>query len=431
MNARQAAYHILKSVFDEHRLVTDFHGRFLSAVRDERDRRLAVEIVYGVCRYRGRLDYVLARYADQKKTHPDIWLLLQCGAYQLLFLTRTPDYAVINETVSLARQYRGQRATGFVNAVLKRIAQEREQVTFPGPDNLKAFITANLSFPYWLGMKWISQYGHETGIRIMKNLNIRRPLVFRKFGASVPMEQDLVFHPAPHLENAVEANAPIYLMRAGNYYVMNEASQLIAELLLQAPGDWALDAAASPGGKGLILASEGQVKQVVFNDIAPNRINRVLENSRDLQIPILTPVCSDMTRPPFRPGMFDVVLLDAPCTGTGTLAGHPELKWLRKPGDLHGRTVLQRNLLAACYTLLKPGGVLLYSVCSLEKEEGESIVLDFLADTGDARLEDPFQYADPKIRERFAGFLTASDMLRVLPDRHLDGFFAALIRKSP
>ncbi|PJB77161.1 MAG: hypothetical protein CO090_09275, partial [Acidobacteria bacterium CG_4_9_14_3_um_filter_49_7] len=158
MNPRGIAWYILKQVFNEHKLITDMYLYIFEQVSDERDRRLVVEIIYGTCRFRGRLDHILTRFANQKRTEPEIWLLLASAAYQILFLTRTPDYAIINDTVTVAKEaFNGnKKKSGFINAVLKKVAREKDSFTFPTSERLQEFIEHNLSFPYWLGMKWIS-----------------------------------------------------------------------------------------------------------------------------------------------------------------------------------------------------------------------------------------------------------------------------------
>ncbi len=432
MNPRGIAWYILKKVFNERKLITDNYPFLFENVQDERDRRLVVEIVYGTCRFRGRLDYVLSHYANPKRTEPEIWLLLASAAYQILFLTRTPDYAIINETVTLAKQaFQGSRKkSGFINAVLKKLSREKDNLSFPGPENFREFVEHNLSFPYWLGMKWLADYGKEQAIQMMKALNFRKPVVFRCFNGLESFGAQYRFHPTPYIDGSFEANVPIYLIRAGSCYVMNESSQLVAELFRNFSGRWVLDAAASPGGKGFILQSIKGIKNVVFNDIAEKRLQKVLENSRDLAVPVPLAVQSDFMKPAFEKESFNAILLDAPCTGTGTISGHPELKWIRKPGEIGSRARLQNQMIRNAFQLLKRGGILVYSTCSLEREEGEDVVFDFVAGESEAKLIDPFSFSGEKLKENFRNFITREKTLRIFPDKYLDGFFVAMMQKK-
>ncbi len=429
MNVREATYQVLLKVFQEESLITEHYPFLFGKLKDDRDRRLAVELLYGTCRQKGRLEYVLQQFADRRKTEKKLWLLLLVGAYQLLYLSRTPDYAAINETVGIARHHFGSKRAGFVNAVLKRIAGSRERLSYPGEEDLEAYIRHNLSFPYWLGMRWISQYGRETAIEIMKAMNLHKPVVFRCFGNIESSVSSGTLRPAPYIRQAFETDLPIDVMRANQCYVMNESSQLVAELLRHYRGTYIVDAASSPGGKGLIVHSFNNAEAVIFNDVSPDRMDRILENARDLGRNILTPVASDMRRPAFRTESIDAVLLDAPCSGTGTLSGHPELKWIRNASDIQKRRAVQQDLLEKSFDLVKPGGVLVYAVCSMEREEGEDVVLDFVSRNHRARLISPFRFADPEVAEKFGRFTAAGPALRILPDNYLDGFYIAVVEK--
>lgn len=430
MNTRETAYQILLRVLEQKSLISDHHAELARRVTDERDRRLAVELMYGVCRHRGRLEYALKGFADPRKTDRRLWILLLMGTYQLLQLSRTPDYAAINETVETAKRRFGTRQAGFVNAVLKRLVRERNRLSYPEREDLNGYIEHNLSYPSWMGLRWVSQYGREQALGIMAAMNLRKPIVFRGFGSQAELRNSDVCHATPYLKDAVESDLSIEEMRRSGCYVMNESSQLAAELLRNFQGDWVLDAASSPGGKGLILNSFAGIGEVVFNDISPERILRILENAGDLGQNILTPVASDIGRPPFRVGSFDAVLLDAPCSGTGTISGHPELKWIRTVQDIQRRPGMQRNLLTRCFDLLRVGGILVYAVCSLEREEGEDVILNFVAERSDAHLISPFRFADPDVAHAFASFETTGPALRVLPDQYLDGFYLAVMEKA-
>ena len=429
MNVRQIAFAILKKIYKEHKLATEVYPYYLDNIEDERDKRLVLEIVYGVNRFKGRLEYVLSKFANKNRTEEDIWLLMLTGVYQLLFLTRTPAYAIIHQTVDVAKKL-NPKVSGFVNAVLKNVSRNKNSITFPARENLADFIQYTLSFPLFLGMKWIADYGEDNAIEIMKSLNLKKPVVFRCFKDVKPLKKDYIVHKTPYIEGSYHGNIPIYIIRAAECYIMNEASQLAPELLRNFKGEFALDAASSPGGKGFLLKSFENFEEVIFNDVTKERIDKILENSRDLMLEIPSITMSDFTKPAFRENSFDAIILDAPCSGTGTISGHPEIKWIRSPQNLTSKVNVQKEMLKNAFNTVKKGGVIIYSVCSMEKEEGEAIVSDFVSSVENAKLINPFEYSSENIRNSFSKFYKEGVGLRILPDKFLDGFFVSAIRKE-
>ncbi len=429
MNVRQIAFAILKKIYKEHKLATEVYPYYLDNIEDERDKRLVLEIVYGVNRFKGRLEYVLSKFANKNRTEEDIWLLMLTGVYQLLFLTRTPAYAVIHQTVDVAKKL-NPKVSGFVNAVLKNVSRNKNSITFPTRENLADFIQYTLSFPLFLGMKWIADYGEDNAIEIMKSLNLKKPVVFRCFKDVKPLKKDYIVHKTPYIEGSYHGNIPIYIIRAAECYIMNEASQLAPELLRNFKGEFALDAASSPGGKGFLLKSFENFEEVIFNDVTKERIDKILENSRDLMLEIPSITMSDFTKPAFKENSFDAIILDAPCSGTGTISGHPEIKWIRSPQNLKSKVNVQKEMLKNAFNTVKKGGVIIYSVCSMEKEEGEAIVSDFVSSVENAKLISPFEYSSENIRNSFSKFYKEGVGLRILPDKFLDGFFVSAIRKE-
>jgi len=429
MNVREIAFAILKKIYKEKKLATEVYPSFLEGVEDERDKRLILEIVYGVNRFKGRLEYVLKKFAKKNRTEADVWLLMLTGVYQLLFLTRTPAYAVIHQTVDVAKKI-NPRVSGFVNAVLKSVSRSKDNITFPSKESLEDYIQYTLSFPLFLGMKWVADYGEDKAIEIMKALNMKKPVVFRCFKGIEGLKKEYIVHKTPYIENSYHGNIPVYIIRAGECYIMNESSQLAPELLRNFKGKYALDAASSPGGKGFLLKSFGNFEDVILNDVSVERIEKILENIRDLSLPISSITMSDFTKPPFRENSFDAIILDAPCSGTGTISGHPEIKWIRSPQNLKSKISVQKQMLKNAFNLVKKGGVIVYSVCSMEKEEGEAIVSDFVSSVENAKVISPFEYASESVKQSFSKFYKEGIGLRILPDRFLDGFFISLIGKE-
>lgn len=431
MKPREVAYRILRDIFEKKQLLTDFYPYLFKLVEDERDRRLVVEIVYGVCRLKGKLEFALSKYTKKNKTSDQMWLYLLTCTYQILFLTRIPDYAVINESVNISKRIFSPKQSGFVNAVLKNVAKSKDNIDYPSPEDLDNFLEYNLSFPLWLAHKWVADYGLEETFEMIKSINMKRPIVFRCFKGIESFKGDYILHKTPYIEDTYHGAIPINVLRAGCCYIMNESSQAVAEVFHNYKGKYILDATSSPGGKGFILSSFEGIENVVFNDISPDRTEKIVENNRDLLMGIDFITCSDISNPSFKENFFDGILLDAPCSGTGTISGHPELKWIRHQGEIKNRTKIQKDLIKKAFELLKPGGVLTYSVCSMEREEGEDIVLDFVFNNEEASFINPLTYSSDTFKNRFSRFLINNDTyLRITPDKYLDGFFIALIKKN-
>ncbi len=431
MKPREVAYRILRDIFEKKMLLTDLYPYLFKMVEDERDRRLVVEIVYGVCRLKGRLEFALSKFVKPNKTNNMMWTFLLTSVYQILFLTRIPDYAVINESVNITKKIFSPKQAGFVNAVLKNIAKTKDTITYPTKENIDDYIQYNLSFPLWLAHKWIADYGLEETFEMIKFISMKRPMVFRCFKGIESFKGEYILHKTPYIEDTYHGAIPINILRAGCCYIMNESSQAVAEVFHNYKGKYILDATSSPGGKGFILSSFNGIENVIFNDISPDRTKLIAENNRDLLMDVNFITCSDISKAPFKTNFFDGILLDAPCSGTGTISGHPELKWIRTKNEISNRVKIQKSLITKAFDLLKPGGILVYSVCSMEREEGEDIVLDFVFNNEKASFVNPLKYGSETFQKRFERFLiNNSSYLRITPDKYLDGFFISLIRKN-
>lgn len=318
MNGRQYAFDILMLVEGGGYASDLLHAR--TATLDPREAGLAHEIVFGVLRYRAQLDYLITYYAGrERKLDPEVRTALRCGIYQLRYLERIPSHAAVSETVQLVKRARKTSAAGFVNAVLRKV--NRDPVAWPDR-------ATELSMPAWLLERWDRQYGREAADAIA-----RAALVEPEKHTRGERRQDI-------------------------------GAQAIVPLLDLHTGQRFLDLCAAPGNK-TAQALEAGVTAFAC-DLHFHRLAAVKSVTPNL-------VVLDGTRPlPFgRP--FDRILLDAPCSGTGTLARNPEIKWRLRPADLSDLQQRQKSLLANARQLLAPGGVLVYSTCSLEPEENEQV----------------------------------------------------------
>ncbi|OQY67726.1 MAG: 16S rRNA (cytosine(967)-C(5))-methyltransferase [Polyangiaceae bacterium UTPRO1] len=408
---------------------------------DARDRALASRLVYGTLAWLGRLDWQLARLTDRDcaSFDPRVRMALRLGLYQITLLDRVPAHAAVTTSVDLAK--RAVPAAGrLVNAVLRRAVRERNSL--PLPDAARdplAHLAVALSHPRWLVERWQRRFGDEVGDLLAAD-NEAAPTVLR---ARPGARDDLLarlraagiaceagrFAPDAVRVQAVDPHA-LPGWSAGVFSVQEEASQLVTWLLDPLPGMRVLDACAAPGGKsahaaermrdeGMIAACDRRRRGALA--IARNAVRLGLRSIRPL---VLDARNADAV---LARGSFDRILVDAPCSGLGTLRAHPEIRWRRSPDDLRRFAATQHRLLDAVTPLLRPGGVIVYATCTLTDEENDDVVERWLAAHPTLRREDAADILPPTARTLVDG----RGALRTLPHRHgLDGFFAVRARRA-
>lgn len=413
------------------------------------DRALATELVYGTLRWRGRLDFLLAHVldGDQSKLEPLVANALRLGAYQIVFgAGRTPPQVAVDESVRCVRAAGAERATGLVNAVLRRLAAEHATIALPdlARDPL-GHLTHALSLPPWLAARWLELFGAEEAALLAAASNAIPPLVVR--ANPLRTDRDALLAelrerfpeaaPCRHARDGIRlgrrgnpALDPAFL--AGRFTVQDEASQLVAALLDPRPGDRVLDVCAAPGGKATALAerlgTDAGGGEVVALDRHARRLDLVRRHARRLGLAKLRCAVRDATRPLAdlaSPRGFDRVLVDAPCSGLGTLRRNPDARWRIGPDDPARLAETQLAILRQAAATLVPGGVLVYSTCTLLPEENEASVRTFLAESPD------FALAAPEATPAEARPLVGPDgFFRSLPHQHdADGFFAARLER--
>jgi 16S rRNA (cytosine967-C5)-methyltransferase len=400
---------------------------------DARDRRWLQELVYGMLRRRAALDALLVPRVTGglARLDPDVVDLLRLGADQLLHMRSVPAYAAIAQTVELVKQRHGMGASRLANAVLRRLDRERGAPAGAAPADPVEALALEHSHPRWLVARWVARWGAEETGRLLAANNAEPPIVLRPFGVvREQLEAMLDGAGLATRENALvpgslEITAGPVLTETGAYrqglfFVQDPGATLVTEYAALPAGAKVADLCAAPGGKALELARTART--VLACDRSTARLPRLAQNIARVDARNVFPVLADARHPPVRDA--DAVLLDAPCSGTGTFRRHPDARWRLKPSDLAVMGALQRALLRAAAGAVRPGGLLVYSTCSLEPEENDAQVESFLADQrGAFTLEPPPEGAVP------AGTLDAG-RLRVLPQRHgVDGAFAARLRR--
>ena len=365
-------------------------------------------------------------------------LLLRLGAYQLLCLDRVPDSAAVDTTVQLTRQLKLERATGFVNGILRTLARGKETLAWPdaGREPL-SHLQHSLSLPKWLAERWLKELGADEAGQLAAALLEPAPFSVRVNTLKTDRERFLAAlvaagHRGEPTRFAPEgvllrerAPAPLPGDAEGWYQVQDEASMLIAPLLTPQPGERLLDACAAPGGKTTHLAAlTGNRAEIIALDLHPQRLHLVEQGAKRLGCAGIATRCWDLTLPPpFLPAeSFDGVLVDAPCSGLGVLRRNPEARWRLQPADITVLAERQAMILRQAAALVKPGGRLVYAVCTITPEETDRQVAHFLARHPDFRLQ-PLTKLVP---EAWRELLDAQGCLRSWPHRcGLDGFFAA------
>lgn len=442
--ARRVAVDVLARVE-----TTDAYANILLDARLRRgelsrqDRALATELVYGVLRWRGLLDWLLEPVVDRPlaDVDPAVRQLLRLGTYQLARLTRIPGFAAVDETVSLAHYVGASRARGYVNAVLRRVAAApRRAEPDPAKDPLP-YWTGPGSHPVWLVDRWIRRLGPEEAGALMTANNRVPPLslmtnrikadadaVERSLRSAVPDLRAGRFVAGSFACRAAGGVHELPGFAQGMFFPMDEAGALPVLALDLHPGQHVLDACAGGGGKSaLIAAAVGHTGRVLALDRSPRAIRRLSAASMRLGLARVEPTLYDAREAGTHwPGRFARVLLDAPCTGLGTLRRRPEIKWRRRPEDLARAATLQGELLDGASGAVAPNGLLIYSTCTLEPEETDHVIDAFLGRHAAFHLEAPDRgleaFADPVRR----------GVLRAWPNRHdTDGFFVARLRRAP
>ncbi len=395
---------------------------------DPRERAFLHELVLGTLRRRGWLDHVVGALSSRpgRRPRPAVRDVLRLGVYQLLFL-RVPAHAAVSESVALARavEPRGA-ATGFVNAVLRRLQKEGPP---PAPDPAAdplAWLTSAGSLPRWLAERWLGRLGAEEAVARARAL-LEAPPTFLRFNPRVPGARELAREAGlvvagtalPGIWQAT-AGPVAELAGRGLVYVQDLGSQMVARLAV-APGT-VLDACAAPGGKALLIADEiAPDGRVLAAEAAPRRLRTLAGIRARWGADNVLVVGADGLRPPFR-GPFDVVLVDAPCSGLGTLARHPDIRWRLEPADLPRHARRQRALLEALGPLVRPGGRLVYATCSVEDEENEGVLRPFLDAHPELQPEELPPWAKP---------FAAGPFLKMSPARDGgDAFFAARLGRA-
>ncbi|HOK06137.1 MAG TPA: 16S rRNA (cytosine(967)-C(5))-methyltransferase RsmB [Syntrophales bacterium] len=442
--ARYWAVHILNCLEKGRSFAESLLDRCLRKnIPDPRDRRLLTELVYGTLRMRGYCDWLIGRYLKRPlaSLNPPVLNILRTGLYQHFHMDRIPPFAIVHEAVKLTREFRGG-SEDLVNAVLRRVFRCHSEPPLPRLERESPlYLSIVHSHPLWLVEKWLDLFGPQETEALCRADNAVPPVVVRVNTLRADREsvregltaEGMRAEETPYSPDGLivkDARQPLWETAAykrGEIQVQDEASQLVSYCLAPRRGEVILDLCAGVGGKTSHMAAlMGNEGRIVAVDASVGRLQAQRRLLERLGVRIVTPLRADATQdlgPEFL-AAFDRVLVDAPCSGLGTLRRAPEIRWRRDTSRLDKMTSLQRLLLRRAAAYVRPGGVVVYATCSVLPEENEEIVGDFLDENGGFEVAGP-EGLDPSLTD-------GDGFFRTYPHRHdTDGFFGAvLIRRS-
>ena len=434
---RREAFAILRRVDEGGAYASVLLEARTGSLADPRDAALLTEIVLGVLRRRSAVDHALSAVASRRmdEIDPAVRTALRIGAYSLLMLDRVPEFAAVDTAVELTRGAGARAAAGFVNGILRRVAREgRALLPAPPEEGGVEGLALFHSHPAWWTQRLVDRFGWRTAEAILAANNEPAPSVL---APTVPdlaerlAREGVATEPGALVPDALRVLSGVpqktRAFHDGAFWIQDEASQLVPRLLSDPIGPRVGDLCAAPGGKTLGLAQrlpEGGV--LIAADRNAKRLSRLVRNLARVKACGVTPIALDLAAPelPIREQALDDVLVDAPCSGTGTLRRHPEIRWRLAEGDLDVLAARQLRLLDRAATLVRPGGRLVYSVCSIEPEEGAQVVAKFLAEHPEFVAADPREALPAPARDLVGDGRTLSTAASL---QGVDGFFAALL----
>jgi 16S rRNA (cytosine967-C5)-methyltransferase len=439
--ARIAAFDILLRVGSESSYASELLHSSRYAELSSADHGLATELVMGVLRWRSSLDDRIAERSSQKLARLDreVLVALRLAAYQLLFLDRVPERAAVHESVELVKRAKKRSAVPFANAVLRKFAGvvKEHGGSAIAQTKTSAELSASSAHPLWLVERWIQAFGFDAAKRIC-DYDQRIPETAISVN-DAPILEELRNHkiqlsPGHLVASAYRVQAgdltSTSAFREGRVVIQDEGSQLVA--LLVGRGANILDCCAAPGGKTRILAERNHNSRIVAMELHPHRARllRKLVVASNVQV-----IAADASKLPTT-ALFDRVLADVPCSGTGTLAHNPEIKWRLKLEDLADLQARQMIILRSAMQRVAPGGRILYSTCSLEKEENSAVVENAMSVEPsfrvlDCRIELERLRSQGELRYENIDSLCRGPYVQTIPGVHpCDGFFAAILQKN-
>ena len=417
------------------------------------DRSLCNALIFGVLRQRESIDWIIRAFSNTSFEKIDIkpLYLLRIALFQIMYMDRIPVFAAINTTINIAKKLSGKKTSGYMNAVLRNSADNFSKVTLPdAKDNAPKFISVKFSMPLWLSKKWTQAYGFESTCSLCKQINTIPQITLRTNTLKVDRESlarrlSLV---AKNIQLTDYANQgisfsspslPIHefeTFKLGLFQIQDEAAQIITQLLSPKPGEKILDACAGLGGKTGHIAQLMENKGIIIAvDVENKKLESLQSDSKRLGIDIIQTKSLNLLKTSIKDFdfYFDRVLIDAPCTGLGVMRRNPDTKWNRSKNDIERLAAKQKKMLNAAANLVKPGGILVYAVCSCEREENEEVIHRFLDKRKDFSIDKDFKSDNyySLMTRLISPLINREGFLKTYPEaNNMDGFFAARLKRK-
>lgn len=408
------------------------------------DRSFITELVYGVVKWKLTIDWVIGQFSSlkYKKISPWIMNILRLGVYQLLYMEKVPEQAACNESVNLSKRYGHKASSRYVNAVLRNISRNKNDIKYPGRDeNILHFLSIRYSHPEWLVIKWMELLGIKLteellnanndvpclSIRVNTLRITRDELMDSLKKSGMGIKEGRYMEEALQIDN-VSSISKIEDFKKGYFQVQDESSMMVSRILDPRPGELVIDVCSAPGGKTAHMAQLMENKgMIVARDIHEHKIMLVEDTMKRMGINIVkTEVFDAVDFDEKYLEKADRVLVDAPCTGLGIIRRKPDIKWRRNVSDEKEITSLQLRILNTASKYVKPGGVLVYSTCTINPDENEGIVSKFIGLNKEFRMVDITPYLHKSLKKPDA----SKGRMQLYPNiDKTDGFFIAKMEK--
>ncbi|MFS0672385.1 16S rRNA (cytosine(967)-C(5))-methyltransferase RsmB [Ornithinibacillus sp. 179-J 7C1 HS] len=410
-----------------------------------KDEGLLTELVYGTLQYKMTLDYYIAAFIDKnKKLSPWVRMLLRMSIYQMIYLDKVPDHAIIHEAVEIAKQRGHKGVASLINAVLRNIQRNGVPSTNDIEDPVKR-LSIETSHPEWLVKRWVNCYGYETTKEMCvanlhhKPISIRiQPMKISRIEAMEQLESDgFTVSPSTFSEQGIIIEKGNILKSSlftkGMITIQDQSSMLVGEMINAQPGQTILDACSAPGGKATHIAEKMRNEGNVFaHDLHKKKIKLIDEKAKELTLTNIKAEQMDARklRERYEEDTFDRILVDAPCSGLGVMRGKPDIKYNKSEEDIERLSEIQKEILSTIAPLLKPNGLLVYSTCTVDPSENEKVVQDFLSRNQNYEIDQEFFNELPSELKNAQGVTKYG--LQLFPQNYqTDGFFLTrLMRKS-